>query len=293
MTVILLLLLCVLVNTLIAVAFKSFVQYEVDTYQAIVVNYLTCVVIGSLVAIELPFGTDALQSSWFWYAVLLGCLFITGFNVAAFTIRYFGMTVTTVVQKMSLICSVAFAILLYAESAGFIKLAGVVLAMAAVILINFKPAIYNTTRKNTAIYFLLPAATFLFSGVVEIILYYVKAEGLSNDDLSFTTHCFAVAFLIGMAVLAGMYATGNARFAWRNVWWGVFLGIPNFFSIYLILTLLKHGVPGSVLYPVLNISVLVVVSLTGILFYTEKLSKTNFIGLAIALLSILAISLAA
>jgi multidrug transporter EmrE-like cation transporter len=69
------------------------------------------------------------------------------------------------------------------------------------------------------------------------------------------------------------------------------LGVPNFFTIYLILALLESGFPGSVLYPLLNVLVLVVTVLTGYFVFKETLSRVNVIGIMIAIAVIALMSL--
>lgn len=65
------------------------------------------------------------------------------------------------------------------------------------------------------------------------------------------------------------------------------LGVPNFLSFYtLLLALSEFGGNGAFVYPLYNIGVIVMAALTATLFFQEKLSTANKIGLGLAVLAI-------
>ena len=162
----------------------------------------------------------------------------------------------------------------------------------AVILINATPG-SSKGRFRPGPYVVFPILTLLMSGMIEIILYYVQVTGLSLDqDAELTTFAFSVAGMIGAVIVGWLYLTKRVKFQWKDYAWGVALGLPNFFSIYLILVMLKQGLEGSVLFPVLNISTLILTSVVGLMAFKEKLRTINLIGIGLAILAILSIMLA-
>lgn len=283
--------LCVLANILIAVCFKMYFRKDVDSLIAIVVNYWVCLILGSVYVGHIPIATYGLETKWVPYGLALGMIFIFGFNITALSVKYTGITVTSVMMKMSLLISAAFAIVFFKESAGVFKLTGIVMSVIAVILINARKsgADGHLEARKYAIY---PILTLVAAGLIEIILYYVQTTGLSLDaDAELTTFSFSVAAVLGSVVVAYLYVSRKRTFRWKDIIWGIALGIPNFFSIYLILVLLKKGFEGSVVFPVLNISVLVFATLVGMIAFRERLSKVNIIGIGMAILAILSIML--
>ena len=284
------LLLCVLANVLIMICFKLFFRKKVDSFIAIVVNYWVCLILGSVFVGHVPILEYGLETKWVPYGLALGVLFISGFNIAALSVNYTGITITSVMQKMSLLVSSAFAIVFFAESTGFFKLLGIALSVLAVILINATKSEGKGFVPGK--YFLYPLFTLLFSGVIEIILYYVQVTGLSLDaDAELTTFGFSVAAIIGFFIVSYQYATGKKKFQKRDYIGGIALGIPNFFSIYLILVLLQQGFEGSVVFPVLNISVLIAAAVVGLIAFREKLRPVNIVGIIVAILAIVSIML--
>ena len=284
------LLLCVFANILIAICFKLFFRKGVNSLIAIVVNYWVCLILGSVYVGHVPIISYGLETKWVPFGVLLGLLFIVGFNVTAISVKYTGITVTSVMQKMSLLASAAFAIVFFNESAGIFKILGIAMSIIAVIMINAKSK--GTGSLEPGRYVIFPVLTLVFSGLIEIILFYVQVTGLSLDaDAELTTFSFSLAALLGTVIVAYLYISGKKKFQWRDYIGGVALGIPNFFSIYLILVLLQKGFEGSVVFPVLNISVLMLAALVGMVMFREKLSRINLAGVGLAILAILSIML--
>ena len=288
----LLLLVAIVVNVLIAICFKMFALKKVDSMAAIVYNYIICSILGSLIAGEIPIIAHGAETPWVPYSLLLGTLFVMGFNLAALSIKYTGITVTSVMQRMSLLLSAGFAIIFFHEAFGGMKGLGILLAVVAVVLIN-KPETRGKVAVALGPKLIYPVGILLFSGTIEIILFYINVKGYSlEQDLELTTYAFTVAAILGSIYIGSEYMRGRRVFRWKDLLGGVALGLPNFFSIYLILMLLKQGFGGSVLFPVLNIGVLAASALVGIIMYREYLSKINLIGLIISLLAIVAIMLA-
>lgn len=284
-----LLALCILVNVLIAVCFKLFSRQGVQGFVAIVFNYVVCVVLGSIFVGYVPILKHDLATGWVPFGIALGCCFIVGFNFVALSIKHTGITVTTVMQKMSLLLSSGYAILFFFETTGVTKITGIALSVIAIVLINLgrRDRSKSLSRDPNLVF---PFLALVFSGAIEAILFHIHAKGLSVDqDAILVTYSFSVAGIFGVLIIPVLYATGRIRFQWRDYIWGLALGLPNFFSIYLILVLLKHGFEGSVLFPVLNVGVLVASTIVAILIFRETLNRWNFVGIGLAILSIIMI----
>lgn len=285
------LVLAVLCNLTIAVCFKLYNRYGVQPFAAIVFNYWTSFVLGSLIAGHIPILTYTPGSApWTVYGVVIAVIFVGSFTVAAYSVRYAGMAVTIAMQRMSLLISAGYAILFFGEPLGMLKTGGIVAALFAIVMITYRPK--STQAVSSWIYLLLPVCTLVTSGVIEALLYHIHAHKLAvHGDIVFTTYAFSAAACVGSLVLFWRRIKGSYRFAWKDVFGGVALGVPNFFTIFLILTMLERGMPGSVLYPVLNILVLAATAVVGMFVFREHLQRINIIGLLVALIAIALISL--
>ncbi len=80
---------------------------------------------------------------------------------------------------------------------------------------------------------------------------------------------------------------GKERLQARSLAGAVTLGIPNFLSFYtLLLALSAFGGNGAFVYPLYNIGVILLAALMAALFFRERLSTANKVGLVLAILAI-------
>jgi len=287
------LLLAAFAALLLVVVFKLFGHYKVDSFQAIVINYFVCVITGCTTSGIFPFEWDMFQQPWIPYMGLLGLLFISGFYIASMTVLYFGVAVASVAQRMSLVISVTFAILFFNEGSSTLKVVGILTALLAVIFINIPPSKKEDSPLSLPAQnkwlILYPIGIFLISGVIEIVLQYVKETyHLKSEEQSIIL--FGAAAFLGVLVWVVLLVRGRTKLAWRNLIGGIALGIPNYFSIFFLLQAL-NDLKGSVVYPVNNILVVSSAAIVGYFFFKEKLSPINIVGVFLALLSILLIAL--
>lgn len=282
--------------------FKFFPKYGIDTFQAIVVNYFVCVICGTLVLGRFPFDANTLHADWLPYASALGLLFISGFYAVGMTVLFFGLTIASVLQKMSLVISVPFAIIAFSEPATGTKIFGVLLALVAVILSNWpsrnkkSDSATDTLIKNTPIFLIwfFPIYAFLVSGAIECGLQYVQNSVISsqsNESAEFSSGIFASAGILGAIMIGIQFLRAKVKFSFKNLIAGTLLGIPNYFSIYFLLKAFDVLGDKSVVLPVNNITIVAVSALLGVLLFNEKLSKINWIGVILASVSIVLISL--
>lgn len=279
-----LLLFTILVNGLIGVLFKLFKTYGVDNLQAIIVNYFVCVITGTIVYQQAVVTPEIIHQPWFPYAVILSFLFISIFNVVAITVQRLGILVTTLFQKMSLVWPTIFGIIVYHETTGLYKLIGIVFAFISIFLINYSPEIKINKKRLLGLGTLLAALTWVGSGLIELFLYYVKAEGLTEGrDILFTSTLFFLAGINGTIFFALRSFWQKPTLEVKNLIGGIVLGIPNFFSIYWILVLLDRGMEASTLFPIMNVGVLVMNAILGVTVFKESLGLVRSIGLGLAL----------
>lgn len=284
---------CILVTTLIGVGFKLFPTYRINTFNAIVINYTVCLALGTFLDphANMPFSKEVIQSPWFRYDLVMGSLFIVGFNITAIAIQRAGITLTTLIQRMSIILTVTFTVVFFREHFGWLEGLGLLFALGAIVAINLKPQSKDASNKQPFPYILIPVLA--ISAIIEIMLYYVEKSGLvGSHQVAFTTHGFGVAAIAGWIAIASNAFRRHFRFSHRDVIAGIMLGIPNFFSIYLLLHMLNSGWKGAIMYPMVNVAVLLLSSAVAVILFREKLNYLNWIGIALATLAILVIAYA-
>ena len=288
----LILLACIFLNSLIVVVFKLFDKYNVDNLQAIVTNYFVCVITAGFFIGSFPIPSDIYNLPWFWYAVSLGVIFALSFNILALTVQNFGIVIATIFQKMSLVAPALFAIFVFGESSGIMKWIGIGASLFAIGLLGYNnDKQIKSNKTQNALVYLFPIFTFLCSCLIDSGLYYIDVSGLvTGGKIEFVASLFFFAGVSGLLFLIYRIIKGDSKLNLKSVFAGVLLGIPNFFSIYLLLLALNQGWGGSVVFPLNNVGVLVLASLYGFLLFKEKLSAVKIIGIILSLFAIYCIS---
>lgn len=275
-------------SSLIFVIFKLFQTYGVETLFAIIINYVTACAVGLILQGQFIPPSDLADKPWLTAAILLGILFIVVFNLMAKTSQDLGVSVASVATKMSLAIPVLVGVWLYGEHLGSLKIIGIILALIAVYLASVKTRTH--WQRNTL---LLPALVFLGSGVIDVSIKYIQNYLVSPSEFPlFSSSIFGTAALAGF-VFIGIRSPGRfVRFGTKNIVAGIALGIPNFFSIYFLLRALDTPLlESATVFTLNNVGIVTCTTLLGIALFRERLSRKNWIGIFLAVMSIFLVAL--
>ena len=282
------LLLSVLSSSVIFVIFKLYNRFKINTLQAIIFNYFFAFASGMLIDQRIP-GQRIFSEPWFPGTVILGFMFIAVFYLAALTTQRSGLSVVSVATKMSVAIPVFFGIILYNESTGIIKISGILLALAAVYLTSIKKKEGIKIQKRNLIF---PLLVFFGSGIIDTTIKFLETSYVVEADVAlFSSTIFAIAGCVGVSILIIQAFMGKLKLSFKNVLGGVALGIPNFGSIYfLVLALRTDGMESSTIFPLNNVAIVMISTFLGILLFREKMLPKNWIGIALAVASIILIA---
>jgi len=283
------LLLSILFSTGLFVIFKYFGIYKIDVLKAIFVNYIVAFSMGFFFAErQIPISEIYLEP-WFSGALFLGALFVSIFFVMAMTAQKNGVSVTSIAGKMSVVVPIFFGIILYNESVTFLKIVGIIMALIAVYLSSVKE---EKSEKNGTL--LLPILLFIGSGTIDTLLKYIQENYVSDEDVSiFSGSLFGIAGAFAFFILVIKTLKKREAFGYKNIIAGIILGIPNYYSIiFLIKALQNKNFESSTLFTINNVAIVVVSTLVGLFFFKEKFSIKNKIGVAMAVLGIIIVTIA-
>ena len=95
---------------------------------------------------------------------------------------------------------------------------------------------------------------------------------------------FSVSGITGSLFVVSAHQGTNQN-SHRNVLWGILVGVPNYFTLYFFFRALEV-MDASQVYPLVNMGIIVFLAFIGLLFFREKLSTNNWIGILLALVAI-------
>ena len=113
--------------------------------------------------------------------------------------------------------------------------------------------------------------------------------------MPFTSNLFFIfcgALLLSILIVIYKFIIQKETIKLENSYWGIGIGILNFGNILFYLNAHKalQNNPSTV-FAGMNMGVIILGSIAGILIFKEKLSKLNYIGIFLAILSIICITL--
>lgn len=284
------LLLSIAASSLIFVIFKLFTKYKINTLHAIIVNYVVACICGlsfyegAITIAEIP------QQTWFYATAGLGILFIIVFNLMAYTTQRSGLSVVSVATKMSVVIPILFGVLYYKDALDPLKVVGILFALIAVYLASVKNASGILVKKENLVF---PILVFIGSGAIDTSLKFLEEAYVGNQDVPiFSATIFGAAACIGVLLIVFQIFRGSFQFNIKNILAGIALGIPNYFSIYMLVQALRESTfNSSTLFTVNNVAIVMVSTFIGILLFKEKLLSKNWIGIGLAVVSIVLVSL--
>lgn len=257
----------------------------INNLQAIVYNYTVCVITGSLVNGRFPINSALVHQAWFGWALVMGACFISLFNLAAYTVQKIGVAAATVAYKLSMVIPFLFSLYLYHEAATVLKFAGVALALLAVWFTTRPSAGKEQGKKVSWLIWSMPLLLFVGSGLLDTMIKYVEQAFINPaNQNAYLITAFCVAASAGWLLLCYLFATGRQKMSGRAVLAGIGIGVPNYFSIWTLLGALKgYSGNSSAIIPINNMGIVLLTALVAWLIFKEKLSATNWLGIALSL----------
>ncbi|MHB8261545.1 MAG: EamA/RhaT family transporter [Bacteroidia bacterium] len=274
-------------NVALLLILKFFQRYKVAAFPAILVNYF---VAGSISVFFTHPKTIYLEASHLWLvSIVMGALFVCVFYLISITVVKNGISVTTVANKMSVVIPVILAFIIYEDSPHLLKIVGIILALLSVFLVSSSGKTKDSPLKSSSGKFLLPIVVFIGSGIIDALVNYIQKKVVHSEveTTCFLGLTFFAAGLIGVVAFMLFYKDKASLNIKRTLLAGVILGLPNYFSIYFIMKAIDANfIESSVLYPILNVGVVLGSALGAYVFFAEKLSFKNRMGIALSVLAI-------
>lgn len=280
----------IVLTSYLLLSFKVCGKLNIPVFPAIVFNYMTCVITGSIVNGGFPIQWTAIKTPWFQWAMIMGVLFIISFNLIGITAQKLGVAVASVANKLSLIIPVILSIILYQEQVVGWEIVGIALALLAVIFTCFPQN--NLAEHGIKIpmlqKILLPTLVFIGSGFLDALINHVQQSYVTKaTNNAFLISGFFSAACIGIIVLLYQYWKGQLVFKFNQVLAGICIGIPNYFSIWCLVQFLQDSPwETSASLPVNNMGIVLFSTLVAAFLFKEKLSNINWIGIGLSAIAI-------
>lgn len=270
------LILAIICSSLVSIVMRISERYVRGDYGMLAVNYMICTIVAaSYSGVNNLFPKTAGINFTLGLGICTGVLYLAGLLLVKLNISRNGVVLTTIFQKLGLLVQLLIAIVFFKESPGVVQIIGIILCLAAVILINAE-------KTNTVIPFK--------TGLILILVISGICDGMSkvheemgNIDLSehFLLYTFGTAVVISIILLL----KNREKPEWKELIFGILLGVPNLFASGFLLKSL-NDIAAVVVFPTYSVATVVVVAIIGLLIFKEKLSKKQWTAMGMILVAL-------
>lgn len=236
--------------------------------------------------------------------LMFGILFGLGFML---TIIFYNLAIssgplsyTAFYFSASMLIPTVTGIIAFNEALSVTAIAAVVLFLAAFYFINVNPNPKSDNTKKGDKWLLYCLLTFLFNGLLAVIqkFHQHQMDGTQSSGLMFVGFCSAFVFYILAYTVqyatgkkqASLSMTGESAVLRYNILPMVLLAATSLIGN-IIMTFLSGVVPSSYLFPLVQGSVIVSITVCSMLFFRERLTTYGKIGITLGVLAIIIINL--
>ena len=268
------LILAILSSALVSLTMRLSESKVTNNIAMLMVNYIMCAGLSwGYAGFSLPQG-DGIPLMVA-LSVINGILYLAGFVLLQRNIRVNGVVLSSTFIKLGLLVSMVVSVVFFGERPGMQQWLGFFLAVAAIVLMNFRPGAGKAGHALGLVMLLLAGGGDAMSKVF---------EELGNSALA--DHFLLGTFLTAFVICGGMVFLGKKGNPGKwEVFYGLLVGIPNFFSAKFLLGALAD-IAAVIVYPVYSVATILTVTMVGVLAFREKLEKRQWFALAIILLAL-------
>ena len=266
---------------------RLFERFKLDNHQALMWNYVFAASTGFLMCKQLDTPVQLVNEPWFGLSLLTGFWFIFTYLLMTASTQRSGVTITSLSSKLSVVLPTLAGVIYFKEKLGIVAALGIVLALVALVLVVGGKGKADKGAKSS---WLLPVFIFFGTGTGDILMKLTEQQNASDDMSFMIAFIYFVALLFGILIVAYDLIRGKSKWQWTSAIGGIGLGVINFFSTYSVYHAMRCF-DNVVLFPIYNIGVVSLTALTGWLLFKEKLTWKNYLGLAIAIIAVILITL--
>lgn len=269
----------------VAVLLKLARRYKINILQAITWNYMFAIALSMF--FFKPSITELTTAKISPVYLGLGVLLPVVFWFLGASIRSIGIAKTDIAQRLSLFISILAAYFLFGDQFNTLKVFGLFFGFAAIIFTLYRKSNAPASGGN----WMYPLLVFLGFGFIDILFKQIA----QIKDLAYTSSLiltFAIAFILSLLGIIYLSVFKKQKLELVNFACGAILGLFNFGNILFYLKAHRAMAENpSTVFAAMNIGVIILGTLVGIFLFKEKLNKLNYVGLALALIAIIFITL--
>lgn len=257
-------------------ASEKHVKNEIGMFMS---NYLVCMILS------VAFMQDKTQlfalvgnknNLTFALGVISGLMFLGNFLFYKYNMNCNGIVMSATFMKLGVLVPTIMAVVLFGETPRWTQVVGILVAVGAIVLINFEKSALSESKHMVWLILLL-----LLSGFTDSMANVFDKVGDASLKDAYLLATFGTAFVVAVALVC----MAKKRVEITDLLFGLFIGIPNYFSSRFLLLALQE-VEAVLVYPTYSVATMITIAIVGILVFHEKVSRKKLCALGLILLAL-------
>ncbi|MFR9117856.1 MAG: SMR family transporter [Merdibacter sp.] len=253
----------VLCSTAVSLVMRWSEDHVTQTGGMLAVNYLTCTLCA--LCFCPAFSWDGTS---FLCGLTMGALLVTGLILLQYNIRRHGVILSSLYTRLGILVPIICSIVLFQEMPHGMQWIGIFLALGSICLCSRH--VSENGRIGISLLLLL-----LANGTCDMMNKVFEVFGDPRQNGLFLLIAFASAALFSLLRM-GLHRGGIDP---KSVFFGIGLGIPNYFSSRFLLYALQE-VPAVIAYPTYSVVTIALITLAALVLWKERIRRQNAIAMA-------------
>lgn len=275
--------LSIVCSMLVSVLMRASEKHIRSNVGMLAMNYVMCTLMALLFTrgIRLfPFDTSGST-----FAIILGVingmLYLGAFLLLQWNIRISGVVLPSTFMKIGVIVPIILSITVFGDTPDRLQIIGIVISIGAILLIQLEK---GTAKAKSGIGLVMVMLCGGFANAMSKVY-----EHYGNAELN--DHFLLYTFICAMILCIAICIAKRQKLNLADVIFGMMIGIPNYLSSRFLLLALSDGISPLIVYPSSSVGSIVLITLAGVVFFREKLSKRQIIALLLILVALVLLNL--
>lgn len=191
-----------------------------------------------------------------------------------------GVVLSSVFMKLGILVPMLLSITVFAEMPSLVQILGFIIAIISIVIINS-----GGEQKEKKFDFSL-VILLILSGSADSMAKIFEETGVAAQSGVF----FTLTFLVAMSLCIVRLIKSGQKIGRNEVFFGCLIGIPNFMSAKFLLLALER-MPAVIIYPSYSVATILVVTVTGVLAFKEKLRAAQWLAMLLILAALILLNI--
>ena len=275
------LILAIASSALVSIFIRLSENYVKNNISMLCMNYMMCLLLAvGYTGMDKVFENGEGFGTAIGLGVVNGILFLASFVLLQINVRRNGVVLSATFMKLGVLVPTLLSVIAFREKPEVQQVIGFLVALLAIVLINFEKGQGEAGFKIGLILLLLGGG----SGDAMAKIY--DEVGAARFEEQFL--CFTFASALVLCVILAIKK--QQKLTKTDILFGLLVGIPNYFSARFLLKAVGE-VPAVVAYPTYSVATIVVISLVGMLCFKEKITKRQQVAIGIILVALVLLNI--